>query len=132
VGHTVDTVYRYYGGGGIYVRKVKSRGGGPYFQLVRSYRNEEGQPRQEVLVHLGVHETPEAAMSAWPKEVAHLRRIGRDRQADDLQKRGGEHGAGFVSLTRTGQTGVYRLTMRDAGQGPPARVPREKERREAV
>ncbi len=62
-----------------------SRGRGPYFQLVRSYRNEEGQPRQEVLVHLGVHETPEAALSAWPKEVAHLRRIGRDRQADKLE-----------------------------------------------
>ena len=42
-----------------------SRGGGPYFQLVRSYRNEEGQPRQEVLVHLGVHETPEAAIRVW-------------------------------------------------------------------
>jgi hypothetical protein len=38
-----------------------------------------------VLVHLGVHETPEAAMSAWPNEIAHLRRIGRDRQADKLE-----------------------------------------------
>ena len=83
--YTVDTVYSNYEGGGIYVRKVMSRGGGPYFQLVRSYRNEEGQPRQEVLVHLGVHESPEAALSAWPKEVAHLRRIGRDRQADKLE-----------------------------------------------
>jgi hypothetical protein len=52
---------------------------------VRSYRNEEGQPRQEVLVHLGVHETPEAALSAWPNEIAHLRRIGRDRQANKLE-----------------------------------------------
>jgi hypothetical protein len=83
--YNVVTDYRYYKGGGIYVRKVTSRGGGPYFQLVRSYRNEEGQPRQEVLVHLGVHETPEAALSAWPGEVAHLRRIGRDRQADKLE-----------------------------------------------
>jgi hypothetical protein len=73
------------GGGGIYVRKVKSRGSGPYFQLVRAFRNEEGQPRQEVLVHLGVHETPEAAMASWPDEVAHLRRIGRERQADRLE-----------------------------------------------
>jgi hypothetical protein len=79
---TYDSNYR---GGSIYVRKVKSRGSGPYFQLVRSYRNEEGQPRQEVLVHLGVHETPEAALSAWPKELAHLRRIGRDQQADKLE-----------------------------------------------
>ena len=64
---------------------MKSRGSGPYFQLVRSYRNEEGQPRQEVLVHLGVHETPEAAMASWPHEIAHLRRIGRDQQADKLE-----------------------------------------------
>jgi len=62
-----------------------SRGRGPYFQLVRSYRNEDGQPRQEVLVHLGVHETPEAALSAWPMEIAHLRRIGRDQQADKIE-----------------------------------------------
>jgi hypothetical protein len=38
-----------------------------------------------VLVHLGVHETPEAALSAWPTEIAHLQRIGRDQQADKLQ-----------------------------------------------
>jgi hypothetical protein len=64
---------------------VKSRGRGPYFQLVRSFRNEEGQPRQEVLVHLGTHQTPEDALSAWPDEVAHLRRIGREGQADRLE-----------------------------------------------
>ena len=62
-----------------------SRGRGPYFQLVRSYRNEEGQPRQEVLVHLGIHETPEDALVAWPAEVAQLRRIGREGQADRLE-----------------------------------------------
>jgi hypothetical protein len=72
-------------GGHIYVRRMRSRERGPYFQLVRSYRNEEGKPRQEVLVHLGVHETPEAALSAWPTEIAHLQRIGRDQQADKLQ-----------------------------------------------
>jgi hypothetical protein len=64
---------------------MMSGGRGPYFQLVRSYRNDEGQPRQEVLVHLGVHETPEAALSAWPGEIAQLRRIGRDQQADRLE-----------------------------------------------
>ena len=64
---------------------MRSRERGPYFQLVRSYRNEEGKPRQEMLVHLGVHETTEAALSAWPNEIAHLRRIGRDQQADKLQ-----------------------------------------------
>jgi hypothetical protein len=71
--------------GGIYVRATKTKGRGPYFQLVRSYRNEAGQPRQEVLVHLGVHETPEAALSAWPLELEHLRVIGRDDQADKLE-----------------------------------------------
>jgi hypothetical protein len=64
---------------------VKSGGSGPYFQLVRSFRNEEGQPRQEVLVHLGVYETPEDALAAWPDAIAHLRRIGREGQADRLE-----------------------------------------------
>ena len=61
-----------------------SRGRGPYFQLVRSYR-EEGKVRQEVLVHLGRHEGPEDALAAWPQEVEHLRKIGRDAQADKLE-----------------------------------------------
>ena len=69
---------------GIYVRRTMSRGRGPYFQLVRSYR-EEGKVRQEVLVHLGTHEGPEDALAAWPSKVAHLRRIGREEQADKLQ-----------------------------------------------
>ena len=60
-----------------------SRGRGPYFQLVRSYRK-EGKVRQEVLVHLGIHEKPEDALAAWPSEVARLRRIGREEQADKL------------------------------------------------
>jgi hypothetical protein len=63
---------------------VKSRGRGPYFQLVRSYR-EEGKVKQEVLVHLGIHERPEDALEAWPSEVEHLRTIGRDDQADKLE-----------------------------------------------
>ena len=83
--YTVVTIISNYKGGSIYVRRMRSRERGPYFQLVRSYRNEEGKPRQEVLVHLGVHETPEAALSAWPTELAHLQRIGRDQQADKLQ-----------------------------------------------
>ena len=71
-------------GGSIYVRRVKSRGHGPYFQLVRSYR-EGGKVKQEVLVHLGRHEKPEDALAAWPSEVVHLRAIGRDDQADRLE-----------------------------------------------
>jgi hypothetical protein len=61
-----------------------SRGRGPYFQLVRSYR-EEGKAKQEVLVHLGTHERPEDALAAWPSEVTHLRKIGRHDQADKLE-----------------------------------------------
>lgn len=40
-----------YRGGVIYVRKVKSRGRGPYFQLVRRSYREGGKVRQEVLIH---------------------------------------------------------------------------------
>ena len=61
-----------------------SRGRGPYFQLVRSYR-EEGKVRQEVLVHLGRHEKPEDALAAWPSEAEHLRKIGREEQAEKLE-----------------------------------------------
>jgi hypothetical protein len=52
---------------------------------VRYYRNEEGKPRTEVLVHLGEYETPKDALSAWPDEIAEHRRYGRDEQADKLQ-----------------------------------------------
>ena len=41
--------------------------------------------KQEVLVHLGTHEKPEDALAAWPSEVAHLRKIGREAQADKLE-----------------------------------------------
>ncbi len=61
-----------------------SRGRGPYFQLVRSYR-EEGKVKQEVLVHLGTHEKPEDALAAWPSEAEHFRKIGREAQADKLE-----------------------------------------------
>ena len=37
------------------------------------------------MVHLGIHETPETALSSWPVEIAHLRRIGREAQADRLE-----------------------------------------------
>jgi hypothetical protein len=64
---------------------MRSRGRGPYFQLVRSYR-EGGKVKQEVLVHLGRYEKPEDALAAWPSEVTHLRAIGRDYQADRLEE----------------------------------------------
>ena len=68
------------------MRRVKSRGTGPYFQLVRSYRD-RGKVKQEVLVHLGDHPTPEAALDAWPTQVEHLRAIGREGQADKLERK---------------------------------------------
>jgi hypothetical protein len=69
------------------VRKVKSGEAGPYFQLVESFRTPDAKtPRTRVLVHLGVHSTKEAALSAWPEDIRRLRAIGRDRQADRLSR----------------------------------------------
>jgi hypothetical protein len=65
---------------------MRSRERGPYFQLVRSYR-EGGKVKQEVLVHLGEHETPEAALAAWPPEIAHLKAIGRESRAEKLESK---------------------------------------------
>ena len=36
-------------------------------------------------MHLGRHEKPEDALAAWPAEVTHLRKIGREEQADKLE-----------------------------------------------
>jgi hypothetical protein len=55
--------------------------------LVRSYRNDEGKPRQEVVVHLGQYPTPEDALTAWPEEIARHRAAGRDEQAEKLQEK---------------------------------------------
>ena len=52
---------------------------------MRYYRNDEGKPRTEVLLHLGEHETPEAALNAWPGEIAEHRNNGREEQAERLQ-----------------------------------------------
>jgi hypothetical protein len=68
------------------VRRIRSRKH-DYYQLVRYFRNEEGKPRTEVLVHLGEHETPEAALSAWPRQIAEHRRYGRNEQAKKLQQK---------------------------------------------
>jgi len=82
--YTVVTVVSNYREALIYVRRTSSRGTGPYFQLVRSYRH-SGKVRQEVLVHLGEHPTPESALATWPATVEHLRAIGRDARADRLE-----------------------------------------------
>jgi hypothetical protein len=54
------------------------------FTLVRSYR-EKGKIKQRV-VHLGEHQTAEAALESWPKEIQELKRIGRPKQAEKLQE----------------------------------------------
>ena len=76
-------------GATIYIRAIKiERNGeryGTYYQAVRSYR-EGGEVKQEV-VHLGEHETAEAALNAWPTEIQELRRIGRPKQVEKLQQK---------------------------------------------
>ena len=52
---------------------------------MRYYRDDEGKPRTEVLVHLGEYPTPEDALAAWPGEIAEHRSYGRDEQADKLR-----------------------------------------------
>ena len=68
------------------IRKVTSRGT-PSYQLGHyDMRGEKGKRRSvfRVDVHLGEYETVEAALAMWPTEIDHLRRIGRERQADKL------------------------------------------------
>jgi hypothetical protein len=71
-------------GARIYVRRIKSRKYGDYFQLVRSYR-EEGTGKKDVPVHLGEYETPEEALAAWSNKIAEHQSYGRDEQAMKLQ-----------------------------------------------
>jgi hypothetical protein len=69
----------------VYVRSIKSRKYGDYFQLVRSYRDENGVVKKEVLVHLGEHESSEAALAAWSSHIDDHRQSGRIEQADKLE-----------------------------------------------
>jgi hypothetical protein len=69
------------------IRRVTSRGT-PSFQYGHyEMQGEPGKRRSvfKVDVHLGEHESPEAALSVWPNEIAHLRRIGRENQAAKLE-----------------------------------------------
>ena len=52
---------------------------------MRSYR-ESGKVKQKV-IHLGQHETVEAALDSWPQEIQELERIGRPKQAERLQEK---------------------------------------------
>lgn len=80
--------YKYYKGASIYIRAVNIERDeeqyGTYYQAVRSYR-EKGKVKQEV-VHLGEHQTAEAALAAWPQEIQELKKT-RPKQARKLQQK---------------------------------------------
>ena len=48
--------------------------GHKYYQAVRSYRDRDGKPRQQVLCHLGVHNSLEAAIDAERTKIKVHRR----------------------------------------------------------
>jgi hypothetical protein len=79
---------KYYEEVTIYIRAINiERDGeqyGTYYQAVRSYR-ERGKVKQEV-VHLGEHQTAEAALQSWPQEIQELKRT-RPKQAEKLQSK---------------------------------------------
>jgi len=69
------------------VRRVVSRGT-PSYQL--GHYEMTGKPGArrsvfKVLVHLGEHATPEAALSAWREDVERARSVGRDKTAARIE-----------------------------------------------
>jgi hypothetical protein len=71
------------------VRRVVSRGT-PSYQL--GHYEMTGKPgsrrsRFKVLVHLGEHATPEAALAAWREDVERARRVGRDKTAARVEEK---------------------------------------------
>jgi hypothetical protein len=69
------------------IRKSTSRGT-PSYQLGHyEMQGEPGKRRSvfKVDVHIGEHATPEDALAAWPREVQHLRLIGRETKADKVE-----------------------------------------------
>lgn len=71
------------------VRKVKTEETVSY-QLGRyEMRGNPGYRRSvfKVDVHLGEYPTAEEALTAWPREIARLREVGRERKANRLQEK---------------------------------------------
>ena len=71
------------------VRRVVSRGT-PSYQL--GHYEMTGKPGSRrsvfrVLVHLGEHQTPEAALAAWREDVERARSVGRDKTAARLEEK---------------------------------------------
>ncbi len=69
------------------VRRVVSRGT-PSYQL--GHYEMTGKPGSrrsvfKVLVHLGEHQTPEAALAAWREDVERARRVGREKTAARIE-----------------------------------------------
>ena len=69
------------------VRRVVSRGT-PSYQL--GYYEMTGKPGArrsvfKVLVHLGEHATPEAAVEAWREDTERARRVGREKTAARIE-----------------------------------------------
>jgi hypothetical protein len=71
------------------VRRVVSRGS-PSYQL--GHYEMTGKPGSrrsvfKVLVHLGEHQTPEAALDAWREDVERARSVGRDKTAARIEEK---------------------------------------------
>lgn len=69
------------------IRKVVSRET-PSYQLGHYEMKGEAGKRRSVFkvdVHLGEHETAEAALALWPEEARKLRSIGRYNKAEKLE-----------------------------------------------
>jgi hypothetical protein len=71
------------------VRRVVSRGT-PSYQL--GHYEMTGKPGSrrsvfKVLVHLGEHATPEAALEAWREDAERARRVGREKTAARIEEK---------------------------------------------
>jgi len=69
------------------VRRVVSRGT-PSYQLGHYEMTGKPGARRSVfkmLVHLGEHGTPEAALEAWREDVERARRVGREKTAARIE-----------------------------------------------
>ena len=72
-----------------YIREIKiERDGeqyGTYYQAVRSYR--EGSKVKQEVIHLGDHSSAESALESWPQDIKELKRIGRPKKGEKVQKK---------------------------------------------
>ena len=71
------------------VRRVVSRGT-PSYQI--GHYEMAGLPGSrrsvfKVLVHLGEHQTPEAALVAWREDIERLRSVGRDKAVTRIEEK---------------------------------------------